>query len=59
MDNGRTFKYVDKDRLYPWIDKRIEFLSEIRGTEQHGRIEQLKELKEKVESGLFDWQPAE
>lgn len=59
MINGRTFKYVDKDRIIPWIDRKMSDLSISNGMETHGRIEQLQEIKDNIEYGVFDWQPSE
>lgn len=59
MNNGRTFKYVDKDRILPWIDRKLSELSLSNGSESYGRLEQLREIKDNIEYGVFDWQPSE
>lgn len=55
----RTFKYVDKDRLLPWIDKQIAKYSAKHGIANLERVALLKELRMVVVDGVLDWQPAE
>jgi len=49
-----TFKYIDKDRMIPWIDAQLKNLNH-----HHQYLAALEEVKRNVEFGLFDWQPAE
>lgn len=50
----RTFKYVDKDRILPWIDGQLSNL------ENHYKyLAALEEIKSRIIDGQFDWQPSE
>ncbi len=53
----RTFMYVDKDRLLPWIDKEIKEYED--NIQFRYRVEVLEEIKENIIMGLYDWQPSE
>lgn len=66
-ESPRTFKYVDKDRILPWIDTKIESFNNEIDDKRNSSISMclrckklmLEELKNGLETGLFDWQPAE
>jgi len=56
VTGSRTFKYVDKDRIMPYLKKRASQLQNDRKTKCSVEIES---LIAKIENGYFDWQPAE
>jgi len=56
---SRTFKYVDKDRIIPWIDKQIELNSKEGSPYSCAVIETYERVKREIIEGLFDWQPFE
>jgi hypothetical protein len=65
---NRTFKYVDKDRIMPVLNERIDELMVILDdsdadvtllcTASGGHME-LYRLRKEMLDGLYDWQPAE
>jgi len=56
---SRTFKYVDKDRIIPWIDKQVELNSKEGNPYSFAVIETYERVKREIIEGLFDWQPFE
>jgi len=56
---SRTFKYVDKDRIIPWIDKQVELNSKEGSPYSFAVIETYERVKKEIIEGLFDWQPFE
>lgn len=57
MNNEKTFKYVDKDRLIPWLKMRLEQLdSNKKFTPEFiaGYKDALSRIQELIDAGLFD-----
>jgi hypothetical protein len=63
----RTFKYVDKDRILPWLEKMASY-AESTGDDMVGMLEAAalyakasayREVAEHIKEGLSDWQPSE
>jgi hypothetical protein len=57
-NNNRTFQYVDKNRLKPWIKLRLEQLdnkSSLSPEFIQGYKDALIRMQELVDLGLFDW----
>jgi hypothetical protein len=63
----RTFKYVDKDRIIPWIDKEIRKLNDVISKQplynscvcERSQLIVLEQIRREIIFGLFDWQPSE
>jgi len=63
----RTFKYIDKDRFVPWLEKKIdtwtiigdECENMIDASAAYARASSYKEVLELLVTGLWDWQPSE
>ena len=61
---NRTFKYVDKDRIIPVLEKRMEeYIELVNLYEDHeyldGKRSAIQRLRAEIIDGLYDWQPAE
>jgi len=61
---NRTFKYVDKDRIIPVLEKRMEEYIELVnlcGDDEYldGKRSAIQRLHDEIIDGLYDWQPAE
>jgi hypothetical protein len=52
----RTFKYVDKDRIVPFLRKESTRLQSNKKVICSSEIDRLIVM---IEDGMFDWQPAE
>lgn len=65
--NDRTFVYVDKNRLVPWLEEQVKEWERIWKTSDDdiaaavaaGKVGCLRDIIRWVEYGRFDWQPAE
>ena len=63
----RTFKYIDKDRILPALNKRrrelIDSCTEEVGPDRRMELLQIADeigkIIENIEMGMYDWQPAE
>jgi hypothetical protein len=59
-DRSRTFNYIDKrGRLIPWIDAQLKDCAPKSDHPNADNFALLVHLKQIVEDGVFDWQPAE
>lgn len=56
MTGYRTFKYVDKDRIVPFLRKESTRLQSNKKVICSSEIDRLIVM---IEDGMFDWQPAE
>jgi len=63
---SRTFKYVDKDRILPWlqreyekwVDTAYETDDPVAKAGYRGRAMMCRDILAKIQEGLWDWQPA-
>lgn len=63
----RTFKYIDKDRILPALNKRrrelidscIEEVGPDRRMDLLQIADEIGKIIENIEMGMYDWQPAE
>lgn len=62
-----TFKYIDKDRMVPALLKRRDVLITLAYSEEYvdqrmailGVIDEIDRILQKVDEGLWDWQPSQ
>lgn len=55
------YKYVDKERILPWLVAeiiRLKLLSEVDKSMTFAIVE-LEHIKGYIEDGLWDWQPSQ
>lgn len=63
----KTFKYVDKDRILPWLKQRRNALLDsadddmnmLNASALYSKASAFQDVIEGIEAGLWDWQPAE
>jgi len=63
----RTFKYIDKDRILPALNKRRrELIDSCMDTDSQNRrmdllsmADEIGKIIENIEMGMYDWQPSQ
>jgi hypothetical protein len=58
--NKGTFRYIDKDKILPWLESEINFhMDDADGEYAYQKfllLRQLVDIKHFIENGMFDWQ---